>query len=113
MPRAGLDPESVTEAAAAIVDGEGRAALTLARLASELGVAPPSLYKHVGGLHDLNGRIAALAIRRLADRLTAAALGRSGREALRAIADAHPVDAVGLRALIGRAPRSCTRGRGA
>lgn len=45
MPRAGLDPEKVTEAAAVIVDAGGPAELTLARLAAQLGVAPPSLYK--------------------------------------------------------------------
>ena len=43
MPRAGLDPEIVTEVAASIVDAEGRTALTLARLAADLRVAPPSM----------------------------------------------------------------------
>ena len=71
MPRAGLDPEIVTEAAAAIVDAEGLAAMTLARLAASLRVAPPSLYKHIGGLEDLTVRVATLAIRRLVDRLVA------------------------------------------
>ena len=89
MPRARLDPESVTAAAAVIVDADGPAALTLARLAADLGVAPPSLYKHVAGLDDLVIRVATLSIRRLADDLTAAVLGRSGREALLAIAEAY------------------------
>ena len=57
MPRAGLDSEIVTEAAAAIVNAEGLAGLTLARLAATLRVAPPSLYKHVGGLEDLIVRV--------------------------------------------------------
>ena len=89
MPRAGLDPEIVTEAAAAIVDAEGLAALTLARLAATLRISPPSLYKHVGGLEDLTLRVTTLAIRRLADRLVAAAIGRSGSRALQAIAEAY------------------------
>ena len=89
MPRAGLDPEIVTEAAAAIVDAQGLAALTLARLAADLGVAPPSLYKHVAGLDDLILRVTTLSIRRLTDTLAAAALGRSGRQALLAVAEAY------------------------
>ena len=89
MPRAGLDPEIVTEAAAAIVDAEGLAGLTLARLAAKLGVAPPSLYKHVGGLADLTVRVTTLAIRRLADGLVAAAIGRSDGQAFHAVAEAY------------------------
>lgn len=89
MPRAGLDPNIVTQSAAAIVDAGGPAALTLVRLAAELGVAPPSLYKHVAGLDDLVRRVTTLSIRHLTDTLTAAALGRSGRPALVAIAEAY------------------------
>lgn len=89
MPRAGLDAEVVTKAAAAIVDADGLAALTLARLAATLGVAPPSLYKHVGGLDDLTVRLRTLAIRNLADELTAAAIGRAGSAGFRAIAHAY------------------------
>ena len=99
MPRAGLDSEIVTQAAAAIVNAEGLAGLTLARLAATLRVAPPSLYKHVGGLEDLIVRVTTLAIRRLADRLVAAAIGRSGSRALQAIAEAYrrfAIEHVGL-----------------
>ena len=107
MPRVGLDPDIVTRAAAVIVDADGVAALTLARLAVELGVAPPSLYKHVAGLDDLIVRVATLSIRRLTDILTTAALGRSGRQALVAIAHAHrrfAIEHAGLYALTQAAP---------
>ena len=107
MPRAGLDPEIVTEAAAVIVDAGGLSALTLARLAASLKVAPPSLYKHVGGLEDLTVRVTTLAIRRLADGLVAAAIGRSGSQALRAIAAAYrrfAIEHVGLYLLTQSAP---------
>ncbi len=107
MPRAGLDPESVTEAAAVIIDADGAAALTLARLAADLGVAPPSLYKHIAGLDDLVLRVTTLSVRRLADDLTAAALGRSGRHALVAIAGAYrrfAIEHAGLYALTQAAP---------
>ena len=89
MPREGLTPELVTEAAANIVDAHGPAALTLARLAADLGVAAPSLYKHVAGLDDLVLRVSTLAVRRLADVLTTAALGCSGRSALLSVASAY------------------------
>ena len=89
MPREGLNPEVVTEAAAAIVDVHGFAALTLARLAARLGVAPPSLYKHIGGQDDLVLRVSTLSLRRLNDELTTAAMGRSGRDALWSIAHAY------------------------
>lgn len=89
MPRAGLDPEIVTKAAASIVDADGPAALTLARLAINLGVAPPSLYKHVAGLDDLIVRVTTLSLSRLTDELKTAAVGRSGRQALLAIAEAY------------------------
>ena len=107
MPRAGLDPEIVTEAAAAIVDAEGLAALTLARLAATLRVAPPSLYKHVASLSDLTVRVATLAIRRLADGLRAAAIGRSDGQALQAIAEAYrrfAIEHAGLYLLTQSAP---------
>ncbi len=89
MPREGLSPEVVTEAAAAIVDAHGLAALTLARLAARLSVAPPSLYKHIGGQDDLIHRVSTLSLRRLNDELTTAAMARSGREALSSIAHAY------------------------
>ena len=89
MPREGLNPDIVTEAAAAIVDADGLAALTLARLAARLGVAPPSLYKHIGGQDDLTVRVSTLSLRRLNTELTTAAVGRSGRKALSSIAQAY------------------------
>ncbi len=107
MPRAGLGPESVTAAAAAIVDAGGTAALTLARLAAELNVAPPSLYKHIAGMDDLTLRVTTLSLRRLTDTLTAAAIGRSGRQALFAIATAYrrfATEHAGLYALTQTAP---------
>ena len=63
--------------------------MTLVRLAKALRVAPPSLYKHVTSLEDLTVRVATRAIRRLNDRLVAAAIGRSGSQALNAVAVAY------------------------
>lgn len=89
MPRAGLSTERVVERAAQIVDEHGLEALSLSRLAADLGVAPPSLYKHVGGLGDLAERVSVRAISDLADALAASVMGRAGREALEALARAY------------------------
>ncbi|HUE25822.1 MAG TPA: TetR-like C-terminal domain-containing protein [Solirubrobacteraceae bacterium] len=89
MPRAGLDTAAVVDAAATIADAEGLEALTLAGLAAALGVRAPSLYAHVDGLEDLRRRLGARGARGLADALGRAAAGRSGTEALEAVADAY------------------------
>ncbi len=46
--RAALSPDDVVAAALAIVESEGLAALTMRRLASQLGVAVTAIYWHVG-----------------------------------------------------------------
>ena len=89
MPRAGLSAERVVERAAQIVDEHGLEALSLSRLAADLGVAPPSLYKHVSGMGDLVRGVSVRAVDELADRLAASVMGLAGRDALRALADAY------------------------
>jgi AcrR family transcriptional regulator len=89
MPRAGLDPGAVVGAAARIADAEGLAAVTLSRLAADLGIRTPSLYSHVGGLDDLRRRLAARGAGELADAMQEAAAGRAGGDALRAVAKAY------------------------
>jgi AcrR family transcriptional regulator len=89
MPRAGLHPEAVVEAAARIADADGLDAVTLARLAADLGVRTPSLYSHVDGLDDLRRRLAARGAGELADTMLEAATGRARGDALRAVATAY------------------------
>jgi AcrR family transcriptional regulator len=89
MARAGLDTEAVVAAAAQLADAEGLEAVTLARLASTLGVRSPSLYAHVDGLADLRRRLAARGARELGAALQSAVAGRSGADALRALAEAY------------------------
>lgn len=107
MPRAGLDTEAVVTAAAALADAEGLEALTLARLAGQLGVRPPSLYAHVAGLPDLRRRLAARGAGELAAALQAAAAGRARGDALAAVAEvyrAYARDHPGTYAILQRAP---------
>jgi AcrR family transcriptional regulator len=89
MPRAGLSPDVVVAEAARMVDTEGASALTLAALAHRFGVAQPSLYKHVGGLDDLHGRLALRATTHIGTSMRRAASGRSGRAAVTAVAAAY------------------------
>jgi AcrR family transcriptional regulator len=107
MPRAGLDTDRVVAAAARIADERGLDALSLAALAVELGVRPPSLYAHVGGLDDLRRRVALRGVRELTALLQAAAAGRADGDALRAVARAYRAYALehpGSYAALQRAP---------
>jgi len=88
-PRPGLDAERVADAAVAIADARGFDALTLARLASELGVRTPSLYHHVAGLEGARRAVALRGMRELGTALRTAAMGRSGADALRSVAAAY------------------------
>lgn len=89
MPRAGLTRQGLTEAGARLADAGGIEALTLAALAQQFGVRQPSLYKHVDGLPALRREIRLLALRELNVEVATAAVGRSGSEALLAIAAAY------------------------
>ncbi|CCH21583.1 TetR/AcrR family transcriptional regulator [Micromonospora lupini] len=89
VPRAGLNQQTVVREAARLADEVGYQQLTLAALASRLGVALPSLYKHIRGVDALSQKLAALATAELATDLTTAAAGRAGGDALRAMADAY------------------------
>jgi len=84
--RRGLTKRDVLDAAVALVDAETTSALTLSRVARELGVRPPSMYHHVSGLDALRRDVGLRVTETLGDLMGRAAMGRSGRDALRAIA---------------------------
>src|SRR6266705_1714959 len=85
VPRAGLNGGDVVAAAAGLADETGYAGLTMALLADRLGVRTPSLYKHVGGLADLQHRVAALAMTELGEVIRDAVQGQAGFDALAAL----------------------------
>jgi AcrR family transcriptional regulator len=89
MPRIGLTAERVVVEAGEVADEVGLDRLTLAAVAQRFGVSVPSLYKHVKGLEGLNRDLAVHAVRTLHDELARVAIGRSGKDALRAIAAAY------------------------
>lgn len=89
MPRAGLTPDAVVDAAAAIADKDGLEAVTLARLAADLGVRSPSLYKHVDGLDAVRRALAVRGVAEANRRIERATVGKSRDEAMFALAHAY------------------------
>jgi AcrR family transcriptional regulator len=83
-----LTKTAVVQAAAELINEEGAGALSLNRLAEKLDIRTPSLYNHIEGLPGLQRELAVMNARLLADRLSAAAIGRSGTELFMAVAQA-------------------------
>ncbi|HEX7302761.1 TetR/AcrR family transcriptional regulator [Lentzea sp.] len=97
MARAGLTAERLTRAAAELADEVGLENVTVSALARHFGVKDASLYSHIRNAHDLRVRLAVQCLSELAEKVSDALGGRSGREALlafahayRAYAHAHP-----------------------
>jgi AcrR family transcriptional regulator len=84
-----LTPVAVVEQAGLIADAVGLENLTMADVAARLGVSVPSLYKHVRGLDAIRRQLAILSLGELTAAMSAAAVGRSGQQALRALATAY------------------------
>src|SRR5580700_6845644 len=88
MARAGLTENLVVAEAERMADEVGLANVTMAALAQRLGVRQPSLYKHVASLPALRRAIGLRTTTALTEELARAAVGRSGDEALLAMARA-------------------------
>ena len=89
MPRAAVDAGAIVAEAAQLADSEGLDAVSLKRLAGSLGVRPPSLYAHVGGIDDVLQRLGRQGMGELATALSRAVEGRSGFDALQALAASY------------------------
>ncbi|NIR36799.1 MAG: TetR family transcriptional regulator [Actinobacteria bacterium] len=70
MARRALDSDLVITTAADLADREGLDAVTLTRVADELGVRQPALYRHVDGFDDLIRSLGLLGRERLANALS-------------------------------------------
>jgi AcrR family transcriptional regulator len=86
--RTRLTKMAVVQAAAELINEEGASALSLNRLAEKLDIRTPSLYNHVDGLPGLQRELAVMNARQIADRLSGAAIGKSGAELFMAVAQA-------------------------
>lgn len=85
MPRAGLSPAVVVDTALSIVDEEGVDAVTLAAVANRVGVATPSLYRHVASLGELRRLVSLRVLEEVADLAAASVMGRAGDDAVAAL----------------------------
>lgn len=88
-PRAGIDKQKVVQAAVRMVNKKGPEALTINRLAAELGIKPPSLYNHIGGLSDLLVELSIVNARQMGACMADSVIGKSGPDAIRTLARAY------------------------
>jgi AcrR family transcriptional regulator len=89
VPRAGLTPKLVVQEAARLADEVGLDRVTLATIAQRLGVALPSLYKHVRGLDAVLQQVSVLGTEELGGELAGAVAGRARGDAVAAAAAAN------------------------
>jgi AcrR family transcriptional regulator len=87
--RTRLDKAAVLQAAVELVNEEGAAGLSLSRLANRLGIQTPSLYNHISSLAGLQRELAQINARAMGERLMDAAIGKTGRQALLAMAEGY------------------------
>jgi AcrR family transcriptional regulator len=85
VPRTGLTGAEIVAAAAVLADENGFAGVTMGLLAERLGIRPPSLYKHVASLADLQHRVATLAMIEVGEQIRDAVQGKAERDALAAL----------------------------
>ena len=88
-PRSNLTKEIVVQTAADLLNADGPGALSLNRLAEKLDIRTPSLYNHVDGLSGLMRELSILNARNLTQRLSDAAIGRSGPPAVMSIMQSY------------------------
>ncbi|MBB1254006.1 WHG domain-containing protein [Streptomyces sp. OF3] len=89
MARAGLNAERLARAGAELADEVGFDQVTVSALAKRFDVKVASLYSHVRNSRDLRTRIALLSLEEMADRAADALAGRSGKDALIALANVY------------------------
>ncbi len=83
-----LGRDAILSTAGRLIDSEGGDALTMSRVAAELEVTQPALYRHVDGVGDLWRALGLQTRSELCDRLAHATVGRAGTDAIRAVANA-------------------------
>ncbi|MBY0148801.1 TetR/AcrR family transcriptional regulator [Neobacillus niacini] len=88
-PKVGLEITAILDVAGKIADVQGMQEVTLANLAKQLGIRPPSLYNHFDGLAGLRKKMAIYGINLLYEELAHAAIGVAGDEAVLAISKAY------------------------
>ncbi|MBL4930690.1 TetR-like C-terminal domain-containing protein [Clostridium paridis] len=88
-PRVGLDINTILLATSKLADANGLEEVTLASLSKFLNIKTPSLYNHINGIQDLRKKLSIYSIRKLREDMANAAIGKSGDDAVHALADAY------------------------
>lgn len=81
-----LSRKIVIDWAVKVADKEGIESVTLTRVANDLGVSQPALYRHVGGIGELRKALTLRARELLAKDLLKSTSGLAGKEAVSALA---------------------------
>lgn len=89
IPRAGLSRERIVRVAAELYDQADGQDIPLKTVAEKLGVRTPSLYNHIAGQDALQQELAVYGVRELEQVITRAAVGKSGDDAVRAVANSY------------------------
>ena len=88
--RTGLDKKKIILRAAELADKKGSSDITMKELADELGIKPPSLYKHFsGGLDELSRELMLCGWRMLDAEITKAVIGKAKDDAVTALCYAY------------------------
>jgi AcrR family transcriptional regulator len=87
--RPGLTVDRIVDAALMLLDEQGLAGLTTTTLTRRLGVSQPAFYSHFESLEDLRTAIAVRGVRELGAIVEAAVDGKTGDEAIDAMAHAY------------------------
>jgi AcrR family transcriptional regulator len=87
--RPGINKTIVLQAALELANELGLEQVTLALLSKKLNIRTPSLYNHIEGMTGLRKDLAKWGLQKLIERLTDAAFGKSGEDAIHAISVAY------------------------
>jgi AcrR family transcriptional regulator len=88
-PRQGLDFKKVIQTGENLANREGFYAVTIASLAKELDVRPPSLYNHIKGLEELRKELALSGLQQLYHLLKSAVEHASAEDAVYRLSKAY------------------------
>ncbi|WP_010097349.1 TetR/AcrR family transcriptional regulator [Ornithinibacillus scapharcae] len=89
MPRVGLKLNQIIQTAADIADRQGAEAVTMAAIARELSVRPPSLFNHVKGFAQVKRELTLYGVKKLHESMQVASNGMIGDEAIFALANSY------------------------
>lgn len=91
MPRIGLSKEKIVEAAVALIEQSGTSEFSMRALADYLQIKTASLYNHVESMHSLMVAVCAYALQMQRKSEMNAIEGKTGNEAIMALANAYRI----------------------